>query len=44
MDPDGELVARVGAGDRAAARLLVARHLDKLLALARRMLGETGEA
>jgi RNA polymerase sigma factor (sigma-70 family) len=43
-DPDGELVARVGAGDRAAARLLVARHVDKLLALARRMLGDGAEA
>jgi len=43
-DPDGELVARVGAGDRAAARLLVARHLDKLLALSRRMLGDSAEA
>ncbi len=43
-DPDGELVARVGAGDRAAARLLVARHLDKLLAISRRMLGDAAEA
>lgn len=44
MDPDGELVARAGAGDRAAAQLLVARHVDKLLSLSRRMLGERGEA
>ncbi len=43
-DPDGELVVRVGAGDRAAARLLVARHIDKLLAISRRMLGESAEA
>jgi RNA polymerase sigma-70 factor (ECF subfamily) len=43
-DPDGELVARVGAGDRLAAGLLVARHVDKLLALARRMLGDGAEA
>jgi len=43
-DPDGELVMRVGAGDRAAARLLVARHAGKLTALARRMLGQTGDA
>jgi RNA polymerase sigma-70 factor (ECF subfamily) len=43
-DPDGELVVRVGAGDRAAARVLVARHLDKLLAISRRMLGDAAEA
>ncbi len=43
-DPDAELVARAGAGDRAAASLLIARHLPKMLALARRMLGEGAEA
>src|ERR1700733_3793576 len=43
-DPDGELVARAGSGDRAAAQLLVVRHLSKLLALTRRMLGDTAEA
>lgn len=43
-DPDGELVARAGGGDRAAAQLLVARHLSKLLSLARRMLGDSAEA
>ncbi len=35
---------RVGAGDRVAAQLLVARHADKLLAIARRMLGNGAEA
>jgi len=43
-DPDGELVARAGAGDRAAAQLLVARHLPKLLSLSRRMLSDPAEA
>jgi RNA polymerase sigma factor (sigma-70 family) len=43
-DPDSELVARAGQGDRAAAQALIARHLPKMLALARRMLGESGEA
>jgi RNA polymerase sigma factor (sigma-70 family) len=43
-DPDGELVARAGRGDRAAAQLLVVRHLAKLLSLARRMLGDAAEA
>jgi RNA polymerase sigma factor (sigma-70 family) len=44
FDPDGELVARVGQGDRAAAQALMARHLPKMLALARRMLPGRGEA
>ena len=43
-DPDGELVARAGRGDRAAAQALMARHLPKMLTLARRMLGERGDA
>jgi RNA polymerase sigma-70 factor (ECF subfamily) len=43
-DPDGELVVRAGAGDRAAVQLLVARHAGKLTALARRMLGDGAEA
>lgn len=37
-DPDGDLVLRIGRGDRAAAQALMARHLPKMLALARRML------
>jgi RNA polymerase sigma factor (sigma-70 family) len=44
IDPDAELVARVGQGDRAAAQALMARHLPKMLALARRMLANRTEA
>ena len=43
-DPDEELLARVAAGDPAAARALVARKLPRLLALAGRMLGDGTEA
>lgn len=43
-DPDTELVARVGRGDPAAAQALVARKLSRMLALARRMLGDPVEA
>jgi len=43
-DPDEELLARVGAGDPAAVRALVARKLPRLLALAQRMLGDAAEA
>lgn len=43
-DPDAELVQRVGRGDEAAARLLVSAKLPRVLALARRMTGERGEA
>jgi RNA polymerase sigma factor (sigma-70 family) len=43
-DPDGELVARVGRGDRGAAQVLIDRHLPKLMTLARRMLGDPVEA
>ena len=44
IDPDAELVARVGRGDRSAAQLLMTRHLPKMLALARRMLSDPVEA
>lgn len=44
IDPDAELVARVGRGDRTAAQQLMRRHLPKMLALARRMLRDSGEA
>ncbi len=44
IDPDAELVARAGRGDRAAAQALMARHLPKLLSLARRMLRDRTEA
>src|SRR5690348_13836167 len=43
-DPDAELVARAGAGDRAAAQTLIARHLPRMTMLARRMLGDPSEA
>ncbi|MGH6999367.1 MAG: RNA polymerase sigma factor [Phenylobacterium sp.] len=43
-DPDEELLTRVGEGDPAAVRALVARKLPRLLALAGRMLGDRGEA
>ncbi|MEO6377291.1 MAG: RNA polymerase sigma factor [Caulobacteraceae bacterium] len=43
-DPDGELVVRVGAGDAAAVQALVARKLPRMLALARRLLGDAAEA
>lgn len=41
---DDALVARYAAGDQEAARLLVARHAPRVLALARRMLGDQAEA
>jgi len=43
-DPDEDLVRRIGAGDEAAMRSLIARKLPRLLALARRMLGDATEA
>ncbi len=43
-DPDTGLVARVGRGDETAVRLLVNAKLPRLLALARRMLGDAAEA
>ncbi len=43
-DPDADLVARVGRGDRAAAQALMARHLPKMASLARRMLSDPAEA
>ena len=43
-DPDGEFVARVANGDRTAARAIMARHLPKILNLARRMLGDQTES
>lgn len=44
IDPDTDLVARAGQGDRAAAQVLMARHLPKMLTVARRMLGNQAEA
>jgi RNA polymerase sigma-70 factor (ECF subfamily) len=43
-DPDTDLVLRAGLGDRAAAQALMARHLPKMLGLARRMLTDQGQA
>lgn len=43
-DPDAELVERVGRGDPAAVQALMARKLSRMLALARRMLGDAAEA
>jgi RNA polymerase sigma-70 factor (ECF subfamily) len=43
-DPDQELVARVARGEPAAVQALVARKLPRMLSLARRMLGDAGEA
>jgi RNA polymerase sigma factor (sigma-70 family) len=43
-DPDAELVARAGAGDRSAAQALINRHLPKMTTLARRMLSDATEA
>ncbi|HKU00594.1 MAG TPA: RNA polymerase sigma factor [Paraburkholderia sp.] len=43
-DPDAELVARVGARDAGAVRMLVLNKLPRLVALATRMLGDRMEA
>ena len=44
VDPDEDLVSRVGRGDPAAIQALVARKLPRMLALAHRMLGDPVEA
>lgn len=44
VDPDEELVNRVGRGDPAAIQALVARKLPRMLALAQRMLNDPAEA
>lgn len=41
---DATLLARYAGGDQAAARLLTARHAPRVFAVARRMLGDSGEA
>jgi RNA polymerase sigma-70 factor (ECF subfamily) len=43
-DPDDELIRQVAAGDGGALRLLMARHLPRIHALARRMLGDASGA
>ena len=44
VDPDGELLAGVARGEPAAVRILLARKLPRILALARRMLLDPAEA
>jgi RNA polymerase sigma factor (sigma-70 family) len=44
VDPDQDLVRRVGRGDPAAVQALIARKLPRLLALAQRMLNDPVEA
>ncbi len=44
MTTDEELLAQFAAGDQSAARALTFRHAPRLLALARRMLGDATEA
>lgn len=43
-DPDAGLVRRIAAGDQRAAAMLVDRHLPRITALARRMLGDAHAA
>jgi len=43
-DPDTSLIERIGRGDPAATRLLVAAKLPRILGLANRMLHDTAEA
>jgi RNA polymerase sigma-70 factor (ECF subfamily) len=43
-DPDADLIQQIGAGDARAAATLVRKHLPRMTALARRMLGDAHEA
>ncbi len=43
-DPDAGLLARMGQGDEAATRLMASAKLPRVLALARRILGDAEEA
>ncbi len=43
-DPDADLLARIGRGDEAATRSMAHAKLPRILALARRMLGDSAEA
>ena len=43
-DPDGELVRAIARGDQRAARALIDRHLPKMVALGRRLLGNQSDA
>jgi RNA polymerase sigma-70 factor, ECF subfamily len=42
--PDGDLAARAGAGDRAALETLLERHVDRIHAVCRRILGNPEDA
>jgi RNA polymerase sigma-70 factor (ECF subfamily) len=44
IDPDAELIQRIANADPAAVQALVARKLPRMLALAKRMLGDSAEA
>lgn len=44
IDPDGELVAAIAGGDQSAARELLNRHLNRLLNVAYRLLGNRDDA
>jgi RNA polymerase sigma-70 factor (ECF subfamily) len=44
LDPDAELLRRIGEGDARAADTLVHRHLPRMTALGRRMLSNAAEA
>lgn len=44
LDPDAELVRRIGEGDARAADMFVRRHLPRMTALGRRMLSNAAEA
>jgi len=43
-DPDEEIVRRIGTGDARAAEALVRKHLPRMVAVSRRMLGDAAEA
>ncbi|MGE0740738.1 MAG: RNA polymerase sigma factor [Hyphomonadaceae bacterium] len=44
LNPDGELISRIAAGDAAATKAFVDRHLRRIVAIAQRMLGDAHEA
>lgn len=44
QDPDAKLIERIGQGEPAAMRMLVAAKLPRILGLATRMLADTAEA
>lgn len=44
QDPDADMVARLGQGDPSAIQTLISGKLPRILALARRLLGDAAEA